>query len=212
MALVDDLIQSQVLKTPSIIEAFRHINRTDFLPEEYRLEAEVNAPLPIGHGQTISQPLTVALMLEWLSPEAGERVMDVGSGSGWQTALLAYIVSQQTGGLVIAIERISELKNFGEKNITKYDYIKSGVVKCFAKDGALGQTEFAPYDKIIIAAAAPRVPQKLLSQLKTDGRLVMPMGDEFTQTIVVIDKTGEDTYKEERHPGFAFVPFISDKL
>ncbi len=138
--LIEELIKDGHLKTPEIIEAFKAINRADFLPEELRGQAGINAPLLIGQNQTISQPLTVAFMLELLEPKAGEKILDIGSGSGWQTAIIAYIVSQplkeegqalrqegqalRVGGQVFAIERISELAEFGKNNINKYDFIK----------------------------------------------------------------------------------------
>ena len=121
MSLIDSLIQQGWLKTPEIIEAFRKIKRIDFLPEDMKDLAELNEALPIGYGQTISQPLVVAFMLELLQPKKGEKILDIGSGSGWTSALLADIVSQkENSGKVIAIEFIPELKEFGEKNVAKY--------------------------------------------------------------------------------------------
>ena len=113
------------MKTPSIIEAFEKVDRKDFVPEELKDKAYLNTPLPIGYGQTISQPLTVAFMLELLQPQAGDKVLEIGSGSGWQTALLAHMVSGGNGrGKVIAVELIPELMAFGRKNVAKYGFIK----------------------------------------------------------------------------------------
>src|SRR3989338_1613072 len=113
-SLVQELISDGYLRSPQIIRAFQHVKRQDFLPEELVDEASVNYPLPIGHGQTISQPLTVAFMFELLDPAEGQKIMDIGSGSGWTTALLAEIVGPS--GKIFAIERISELKESGEHN------------------------------------------------------------------------------------------------
>ena len=109
MALIDSLIQEGWLKTPRIIEAFRKIKRVDFLPEDMKDLAELNEALPIGYGQTISQPLVVAFMLEQLEPRPGDKVLDIGSGSGWTTALLAEVVGH--GGRVIAIDSSSKVRN-----------------------------------------------------------------------------------------------------
>ncbi len=118
--LVEHLIKRGVLKTPKIIEAFKKIDRKDFVKEEFLEEAYFDTPLPIGFGQTISQPYTVAFMLELLEPKEGDTVLDIGSGSGWTTALLAYIVGNK--GKVIGVERIKELVEFGKKNLAKYKF------------------------------------------------------------------------------------------
>ena len=203
--LVKDLIGQGYLKNPEIINAFYRVRRKDFLPEPVRDKDTVNAPLHIGHGQTNSQPLTVAFMLEVLEPEEGDRILDVGSGSGWQTALLADIVGEQ--GHVYGIERIEALKEYGEENTKKYKFVNITVTH---GDGTKGLKSYAPYDKIIVAAAAQEIPQSLISQLKVGGRLVIPVGD-ITQDIVVVEKLAEDKIKTKSYPGFQFVPLISDK-
>ena len=149
MALIDSLIQESWLKTPRIIEAFQKIKRADFMPENMRDSAEVQEAFPIGYGQTISQPLTVAFMLELLQPEPGDKILDIGSGSGWTTALLAYIVGKQ--GKIIAIETIPELKEFGERNVSKYNFIEKGIVEFICADGSKGYSEQAPYDPLLLA-------------------------------------------------------------
>ncbi len=222
--LINDLIKENYLKTPEIIEAFKNIDRADFVLDEYKNEAYVNAPLPIGFGQTISQPLTVAFMLELLRPKAGEKILDVGTGSGWQTAILAHITSKirqqneinNSGSLiavdrsllVVAIERISELKEMAEKNISKYNFIEKGIVKVVLGDGSKGYKKEAPYDKIIAAAASSGdVPKAWMQQLKIGGRIVAPVGN----SIVVIEKVGKNKYSKKEHFGFSFVPLIEGK-
>ncbi len=149
-ALLQSLINGGFLKTPRIIEAFRVIDRADFiLPESQSTYEDV--PLSIGFGQTISQPLTVAFMLELLEPRQGEHILDIGAGSGWQSALLAHIIGEK--GTVTALERIPDLCAFAKKNIEKYGFLKTGQIKFFCQDATL-EIPNGPYDKIIVAAAA----------------------------------------------------------
>ncbi|MBU2236041.1 protein-L-isoaspartate O-methyltransferase, partial [Patescibacteria group bacterium] len=202
--LVKDLIGQGYLRNPEIINAFYRIKRRDFLPEKMKEKDTINAPLHIGYGQTNSQPLTVAFMLEVLEPQEGDRILDVGSGSGWQTALLADIVGDN--GHVYGIERIAELKDFGEQNARKYNFVNITVTH---GDGTKGLRAYAPYDKIIVAAAAQEIPQSLIDQLRVGGRLVIPVGD-TTQDIIVLEKLAEDKIKTKSYPGFQFVPLISD--
>lgn len=209
LELVEQLIKEDYLKTPAIIEAFRKINRADFLPDDLKNDAGVNAPLPIGFGQTISQPLTVAFMLELLQPKAGDKILDIGSGSGWQTTILAYIVNkncQKSGGKVFAIERIPELMEFGKQNIAKYDFLKKGIVEIKCADGSLGWPEEVPFDKIIAAASGEKISQAWKEQLKIGGRLVVPIKG----SIWLLVKESKTKFIEEEYPGFAFVPLIID--
>jgi protein-L-isoaspartate(D-aspartate) O-methyltransferase len=207
MNLLDELIELNYLKTPTIISAFKKIKRQDFVLPGDELKAEINSPLSIGFGQTISQPLTVAFMMEKLNPETGDRILDVGSGSGWTTALLSEIVGET--GKVIGLERIKELKLFSEKNLAKYNFIKKGIARVVLGDGWEGLPEEAPFDKIIVSAAAFEIPEALIDQLKINGRLVIPIGFEHeTQDIVIITKIDNNKFNEERHHGFIFVPLI----
>ena len=191
------------MKTPSIIYAFEKVDRKDFVTEELKDKAYLNTPLPIGYGQTISQPLTVAFMLELLQPEKGNRVLEIGSGSGWQTALLAHIVSG--GGKVFAAELIPELMAFGRKNVAKYDFIKKGIVEFHSFNAVKGFPEKAPFDRIISAASGMELPAAWKEQLKVGGRIVAPVKD----AIHLLIKKSETEFEESIYPGFAFVPLIS---
>ena len=156
--LIDQLIEQKYLKTPQIIKAFKKIERADFLPKEIIKEKgkefvnQYNAPIPIGYQQTISQPLTVAFMLELLHPQKDDKILDIGSGSGWQTAILCQIAQK---GFVYAIELIPELKDFGQGNLAKYNFKN---VEFICDDGSKGLPSEAPFDKIIAAASAEQIP------------------------------------------------------
>jgi len=211
MALIDSLIQEGWLKTPRIIEAFREIKRVDFLPQEIKDLAELNEALSIGYGQTISQPLVVAFMLELLQPKPGEKILDIGSGSGWTTALLAEIVSQNgqnQKGRVIAIEIIPELMEFGKQNVVKYNFIEKEIVKFICADGSKGYQKEAPYDKILASASAESLPGVWKEQLKISGRIVTPIGSSIWLFIKNSAPKGS-VFQEIEYPGFVFVPLIT---
>jgi protein-L-isoaspartate(D-aspartate) O-methyltransferase len=190
------------LKTDSVIEAFSEINRMDFLPPELESEARSDVALPIGYGQTISQPATISTMLELLSAQKGQNILDIGSGSGWTTALLANIAGED--GKVTAVERIKELAEWGKNNVDKYKYFEKGLVEFYVADGKLGWLENAPYDRILVSAAASEIPTELKKQLKVGGKMVIPVGD----SLIYLEKKSEDDFYEEKYPGFAFVPLI----
>lgn len=190
------------MKTPAIIEAFQKIDRFDFVIDYLKPEAYRNSPLGIGFGQTISQPLTVAVMLELLQPEPGQKVLDIGSGSGWSTALLCEIVGG--GGKVYGVEIVPELSEFGKKNVSHYNFVRQGIAEFFCADGSKGLPEKAPFDRIISAAASHQIPEVWKEQLKIGGRLVLPMN----QSLWLVVRKAENDFEIKEYPGFIFVPLI----
>lgn len=198
-SLVSYLVSTGALRTPEIIQSFQAIDRADFVLEKYRSMAYEDIPLPIGEGQTISQPTTVAFMLELLQPKKGEKVLDIGSGSGWTTALLAEIVGRK--GRVYGVEIIPQLVAFGKKNIKKYVFPQASILQ--AKD-MLGYNEEAPYDKILISAASQEVPQEIIDQLVVGGRIVLPVANSLWR----IDKEKDGKIIKKEYPGFLFVPLV----
>lgn len=200
--LVEILIRNGYLKSPQVIRAFNEITRADFVPKEFEQEAEVDIPLPIGFGQTISQPTTVAIMFELLDAQAGQRVLDIGSGSGYTSALLGNIVG--TNGKVAAIEYLPELHEMTKTNIEKFGLVSAGVVECVLGDGNEGYASLQPYDRILVSAAPDDIPQALKTQLAVGGKMVIPIHNH----LCYIEKRGENDFYREEFPGFSFVPLV----
>lgn len=195
--LIDELQASGALRAKALIEAFKSVDRADFVPLEQSSYAYVDQALPIRHNQTISQPSTVAFMLETLQPEPGDTVLDVGAGSGWTTALLAHIVGAR--GYVYGLEVVPELVKFGQDNLRQYEYKHAEILQAGEE---LGLPAHAPFDKILVSASAPETPQPLIDQLAVSGRMVASV----RSSLVRVDKTDEDDVDIEEYPGFAFVP------
>lgn len=183
----------------SVSQAFQLVPRQGFLPDAVIGDAHYDVPLPIGFGQTNSQPSTVRQMLEWLKVEPGQKVLDVGSGSGWATALLSKLVSLK--GYVYAVENIPELVEFGRNNCTR-----SGVsnARFFRAGKTFGLQQYAPYDRILVSASAHEIPAELLAQLSTPGIMVIPVRD----TICVVEKDTNGDVKTTEHIGYVFVPLV----
>ncbi len=203
--LINFLKKENYLKSDDLIEAFEQIDRKDFVLKEYQDEAYENYPLPIGFGQTISQPLVVAFMLELLEVKKGEKILEIGTGSGWQTAILAYLTGED--GKVFSLERILELKIFAEKNISKYNFLEKGIVELIHQNGFNGLEEKAPFDKIIVNASAEKIPVALKKQLKINGKLVIPVKN----SILVLEKINQVNFLKKEYFGFVFVPLISNE-
>ncbi|HUD07554.1 MAG TPA: protein-L-isoaspartate O-methyltransferase [Candidatus Saccharimonadales bacterium] len=182
-----------------IDKAFKRINRQSFVPDHLKDLAIIDGPLPIGYGQTISQPTTVRMMLSWLDIQPGNKILDVGSGSGWSSALLAYLTGPT--GQVLAVERIPYLMKLGKANCRK---IGISNVEFFKAGKELGLIKYAPYDRILVSAAADKLSESLITQLKIGGKMVIPVRHD----ILEITKTKSNEYKNISHPGFVFVPLI----
>jgi protein-L-isoaspartate(D-aspartate) O-methyltransferase len=187
-----------------VLAAMRWAPREWFLPPHLAADAYSDAPLPIGSGQTISQPYVVALMTEHLQPKRTDRILEIGTGSGYQTAILAYLAS---GGKVFTIERLPDLLVEAEERFRRLGLAN---IETRLGDGASGWPEQAPFDGIIVAAAAPHIPEPLTAQLAPGGRLVIPVGDLASQELVILERptTGEGL-QQRQAGGVRFVPLIS---
>lgn len=185
---------------PRVSDAFTATPRQGFLPERSRAHATWDTPIPIGHGQTNSQPRTVADMLNLLEVPPGARVLDVGAGSGWSTALLAHLVGPV--GLVIGTERVTELAEFGSANLAAMNRPWASIR--LAEPGVLGAPQEAPFDRILVSASARELPSQLIDQLAPGGIMVIPVGT--TMVRVRRDDDGEIAISE--HGAYTFVPLL----
>ena len=198
--MVKTQIEARGVKDKLVLDAMRKVPRHLFVAEGLRDVAYTDGPLPIGEGQTISQPYIVALMTELLDLKGGEKVLEIGTGSGYQAAILAEIAKE-----VYTIEIICSLAEMAETRLKEMEY-KNITVKC--ADGYQGWKEHAPFDGVIVTAAPDHIPQPLVDQLKIGGRLVIPVGDLF-QELMVVTKTGEGMRKETIIP-VRFVPMTGE--
>jgi len=196
-----ELLKDRGITDERLLQAMSKIERHLFVTNAFLSRAYDDTALPIGKSQTISQPYTVACMTQELAPKPGEKVLEVGTGSGYQAAILA-----EMGCKVFTIERHVELLLDARKLLDKLGYR----VASKAGDGTVGWSEFAPYDGIIVTAAAPEIPEPLLKQLADGGRLVIPVGDLDVQNLRVVTKHGDQLDMKEVR-GFKFVPLIGKK-
>jgi protein-L-isoaspartate(D-aspartate) O-methyltransferase len=204
---LDDLIsimkKNGFLNDDKVELAIRKMPRHEFVPISLKEEAYEDAPLPIMKNQTISQPSVVSRMTEWLNIKEGQKILEIGSGSGWQTAILSYLVGH---GKVYSIERHSELVEFAKKNL---DRLGIENVKIILGDGSAGFTDEAPFDRIIITAACKKVPEQLLEQLSNEGLLIAPVG-EFQQSMILLKKTSNGIVEIKNQSGYVFVPLLGN--
>lgn len=195
--MVEDQLVARGIRDREVLRAMGRVPRHRFVEEALRARAYGDHPLPIGHGQTISQPYMVALMTEALGLTGDERVLEIGTGSGYQTAVLAEIAER-----VLSIERVAPLARRARALLEELGY--HGVAVRHG-DGTLGWPEHAPYDAVIVTAGAPRAPRRLIEQLVEGGRLVVPVGDRSVQRLLRVTRAGEGTLEEDLG-GCVFVP------
>ncbi|MBI4377939.1 MAG: protein-L-isoaspartate(D-aspartate) O-methyltransferase [Nitrospinae bacterium] len=199
--MVEDQLIGRGIRDKRVLDAMGKVPRHLFVEEALRSRAYGDYPLPIGEKQTISQPYMVALMTENLMLKGSEKILEIGTGSGYQAAILAELCEK-----VYTVERIKSLALKARKNIDSLGYMNVAI-KIF--DGTYGWKEHMPYDGIIVTAGAPHIPQLLVDQLVVGGRIVIPIGDEFSQTLVRVEK-GKDGIKTTNICGCVFVKLIGD--
>jgi protein-L-isoaspartate(D-aspartate) O-methyltransferase len=202
MAKLVKTIEEKGIKDQKVLQAVQSVPRHIFVDTAFENRAYEDSALPIGNGQTISQPYTVAAQTELLEVEKGDKVLEIGTGSGYQAAILC-----QMGAEVYSVERHEKLYLNAKEILQDLGYrphLKLG-------DGTLGWSAYAPYDGIVVTAGAPVVPEDLKQQLKVGGKLVVPVGDQKSQVMIRITRTGENEFKEERLSHFKFVPLIGEK-
>jgi protein-L-isoaspartate(D-aspartate) O-methyltransferase len=195
--MVEEQIMARGIHNARVLTAMGSVPRHEFVPLDDLPWAYSDGPLPIGHGQTISQPYIVALMTELLEVEAKDRVLEIGTGSGYQTAVLGEMAVE-----VHTVEVIPELAAQAEKNLTRLGYTQ---IHVHVGDGSIGWKEAAPYEKIVVTAAAPEVPQALLEQLNEGGQLVIPVGSRSVQQLEVWQRSGQK-YNRQISIAVCFVP------
>jgi len=202
-SLVDKMVSEASLRKQCIIDAFRKVDRINFVPKNRFDEAYHDYPLPIGEGQTISQPTTVAIMTEALKPQRGMKILEIGAGSGYQAAILAEVVGSK--GMVYTVERIAYLYEMAKKNLKRYRN-----AKVILGDGSLGSPDYAPFDRVMVTACAPGIPNPLVEQLKIGGMMVLPVGRNMLwQKLLLVKKVKNGIETEDLGP-FVFVPLIGE--
>jgi len=203
--LVDDLKMRGYVTSKAVEDAMRRVPREEFLPAELREEAYLDSPLPIGEGQTISAPHMVAIMAENLDLKPGQKILEVGAGSGYHAAVCAEVIAPD--GHIYSIERITSLASFAEGNLRRTGYAK--LVTVILGDGSKGFPDHAPYDRIFVAAGAPDIPSPLTAQLAQGGKLLVPVGTRWYQDLIKVTRKGAKLEKENLG-GCVFVPLLGE--
>jgi len=197
--LINYLKNSKFLTSDNVESAFQNIPRHEFVPTSELEYAYNNEPLPIMKHQTISQPGVVSIMTEWLDVKAGQNILEIGSGSGWQSGILSYLVGD---GTIYSVERHSKLVKFAQENLKK---LKINNVHVILGDGSIGYPKGSPYDRIIITAACTEVPLPLFDQLNKNGLLIAPVGDS-SQSLILLKKTSKGIIEIKKQSNYVFVP------
>jgi protein-L-isoaspartate(D-aspartate) O-methyltransferase len=199
--LIIYLKNSKFLTDEKVESALQNIPRHEFVPESELEYAYDNEPLPIMKNQTISQPGVVTRMTEWLDVKNGQNILEIGTGSGWQSAILSYLVGS---GTIYSIERHPELAKFAQENLKK---LKIDNVHVILGDGTLGYSQASPYDRIIITAACTEIPLPLLDQLSENGLIIAPVGGS-SQSLVLLQKTPNGMFEIKNQSKYVFVPLV----
>ena len=194
-----EILKKKGITNKYVLDAFMRVERHLFVPDIMKQHAYTDVALPIGMGQTISQPYTVAYMTQALDPQPKQKILEIGTGSGYQAAILYEI-----GVRVFTIERHHDLYDSAMKMFDKMNL----KIAARCSDGTLGWQEFSPYDGIIVTAGGPSIPANLKKQLAIGGKMVIPIGDKKIQSLQIISKISEDQFKTLEVPYFAFVPLI----
>jgi len=199
----EEMVQTQLaergIRDPRVLDAMSRVPRHEFVPESFRQDAYEDHPLPIGEGQTISQPYIVAAMLEHLALQAADRVLEIGTGSGYVTALLSLLCAE-----VYSVERHAQLAAAAESTLHRLKYRN---VKIRVSDGSLGWAEYAPFDAILVSAATAEMPPALFEQLREGGRMMVPIGPPYSQELQLIWKVSGQPEVEVLE-GCRFVPLV----
>ncbi|MFW5952524.1 MAG: protein-L-isoaspartate O-methyltransferase [Candidatus Natronoplasma sp.] len=199
--LIDSLIRKGYIESDTVEKAMRKVPRHEFVPERVKDRAYIDSPQPIGHGQTISAPHMVAMMVENLDLKEGQKVLEIGGGMGYHAAVIAEIVGEE--GRVYSIEYVSSLAKSAQKKLKNVGY---HTVKIIHGDGSSGYEKGAPYHRISVACGAPNIPSPMIDQLILEGKILVPVGNKFFQTLIKAIKKKENKIEKKDLGGVRFVP------